>query len=70
LYNGADADAFLGSTVFFLDSPATTSATTYKVQILNGNTAGTVYINRGQSDGNSGAVARGTSSITVMEIAA
>jgi hypothetical protein len=66
----SEPDAFLGSTAFFLDSPATTSATTYKVQILNGNGAGTVYINRTQNDPNAANAVRGTSSITVMEIAA
>lgn len=47
----------------FLDSPATTSATTYKVQ-MKSNT-GTVYINRRDS-----ADTAVTSTITVMEIAA
>ena len=48
--------------VNYLDSPATTSATTYKMQ---GQTnAGTLYVNR-DSSGGSGSV----SSITLMEIA-
>ena len=47
----------------FLDSPATTSATTYKVQ-MKSNT-GTVYINRRDT-----ADTAVTSTITVMEIAA
>ena len=66
----ADSDGFVGSTIFFLDSPATTSATTYKIQIRNGNVAGTIYINRSQTDSNAATAPRGTSSITVMEIAA
>jgi len=65
----ADNDGFVGSTVFFLDSPATTSATTYKIQIRNGNSAGTVYVNRNPVDANAVTASRGTSSITVMEIA-
>ena len=64
-----DNDAFLGSTIFFLDSPATTSATTYKLQIRNGNSGGTIYINRSPNDSDVIATPRATSSITVMEIA-
>jgi len=53
----------------FLDSPATTSSTTYKLQI-SGATAGvTNYINRDQRDDNGGYEPRGVSTITVMEIA-
>ena len=65
----AESAAYLGSIITFLDSPSTTSATTYKVQIRNGNSAATVYINRSQEDPDGGQYPRGTSSITVMEIA-
>jgi hypothetical protein len=52
--------------ITYLDSPATTAATTYKVQFFVD--GGTGYINRsGTVDGNTGATA---STITVMEIAA
>jgi hypothetical protein len=53
----------------FLDSPATTSSTTYKVQIY-GN--GSTYVNRTQNDTNGTQIynARSASTITVMEIAA
>lgn len=51
------------ASVSFLDSPSTTSSTTYKLQGLA--SGGTLYINRDQ-DGNNGSV----SSITLMEIAA
>ena len=54
------------STVW-LDSPSTTSATTYKVQ-FTANGSNTAYINRTAADGNNAAYARGVSSITVMEI--
>ena len=47
----------------FLDSPATTSATTYAVNFLT--TAGTIFVNR-TAGGTYGA----TSSITLMEVAA
>lgn len=51
----------------WLDSPATTSATTYKVQ--GGTSAGnTAYINRSNTDTDSSAFSRGVSTITVMEI--
>lgn len=51
----------------YLDSPATTSATTYKFQgkVQSG---GTLYINREQSDSDSANVVRLTSSITLIEI--
>jgi hypothetical protein len=52
----------------FLDSPNTTSSTTYKIQVRS-NTAGTVYINRTITDTDSSVIPRTTSSLTVMEIA-
>ena len=54
--------------VTFLDSPATTSATTYKIQI-RGNTANTVAVNRGVTDSDTAAYGRAVSTITVMEVA-
>ena len=54
----------------FLDSPNTTSATTYKVQLAETrNEGGTVYVNRQNSDSDDVQVPRGISTITVMEIA-
>ena len=53
-----------------LDSPSTTSATTYKVQMkteASGNT-GTVFVNRSGEDTNNNQHSRVTSSITVMEV--
>ena len=52
-----------------LDSPATTSATTYKVQVSNMGSQ-TVYVNRSDSYTNHVTHNSGTSSITVMEISA
>lgn len=53
----------------FLDSPATTSATTYKVQV-QAESPRTVWINRGgESDGDTAITGRFTSTITAMEIA-
>ena len=55
----------------FLDSPATTSSTTYKVQVNAYNSGGAVYINQSQNntDGAQPYNSRTTSTITVMEIA-
>lgn len=52
----------------YLDSPNTTSSTTYKLQVKS-NTANTLYINRSVTDGDLATIPRATSSITVMEIA-
>jgi len=52
----------------FLDSPATTSATTYKFQVRT--VGNTVYINRTQDDTDSAIRARTVSTITLMEIGA
>jgi hypothetical protein len=52
----------------FLDSPATTSATTYKVQgFVN---TGTFFVNRSPGDGDNANNDRTAASITVMEILA
>ena len=51
----------------FLDSPSTTSAVTYKIQTRTQG-AGTVYINRSNTDFNSSNSGRFTSTITVMEV--
>ena len=48
----------------FLDSPNTTSATTYKTQFRNASGVGTLYMNRRGNDQNTDCV----SNITVMEI--
>jgi hypothetical protein len=51
----------------FLDSPATTSAVTYKIQLITD--TGTFYINRTTNDSDNVYSGRGVSSITVQEIA-
>ena len=63
------AMSFIGN---FLDSPNTTSATTYKVQVMNSNTGAgsTVYINRDATDTDTAAFFRSVSTITAMEISA
>ena len=59
--SGASAPIVYAGSITFLDSPSTTSATTYKVQARR--TGGTLYVGRNNS-GNYG----GISTITVMEI--
>jgi hypothetical protein len=51
----------------FLDSPASTSALTYQARIRSN--AGTVYVNRTQSDQNTSDWPRSISTITLMEVA-
>ena len=54
----------------FLDSPATTSSTTYTIQVLSSNGVA-IYLNRSGRDNNAlDYDGRSVSSITVMEIAA
>jgi len=52
----------------FLDSPATTSATTYKLQIATSNNTKSVHVNRSNSDLDQTTYARTASSITVLEV--
>jgi hypothetical protein len=56
--------------ITFLDSPATTSAVTYKIQVLSNVNGQAVYVNRSPSDTDTVQFARGVSTITVMEILA
>lgn len=60
-YTGGAVNAYgFVSTLSYLDSPATTSATTYKTQFKNDVVGGPIYVNRNNS----------ISTITLMEIAA
>jgi hypothetical protein len=58
----------ISSTITFLDSPATTSATTYKIQIASQAGANTMHINRAESDTDDPGRGRAASTITVMEV--
>ena len=62
--NQADVATFTG-----LDSPATTSATTYKVFLINDNNT-TMFINRSRADNNDNRGGRHVSTMTLMEVAA
>jgi hypothetical protein len=66
----ADSNHQSNMNIKFLDSPATTSATTYKIQIRGDSTGNhQVSINRSQADSDNDYNTRTASSITVMEIA-
>jgi hypothetical protein len=65
----ANGDSVSMMSLNFLDSPATVSALTYKIQIA-ANAASTVAVNRSVTDANAAAYARTASTITVMEISA
>jgi hypothetical protein len=51
-----------------LDSPSTTSSTTYKIQCRQG-VSGSVFVNRSKADTDSGSISRTVSTITAIEIA-
>jgi hypothetical protein len=54
----------------YLDSPNTTSSTTYSVRLKHGvDGTATVYVNRGYDDTDDGEYFRSASTITVMEVA-
>lgn len=58
------------TSLVYLDSPATTSSTTYQIQIAAGDNTTTTYVNRYVTDTDNATFARATSTITVMEISA
>jgi len=62
------ADSICSTTINYLDSPATTSATTYKLQFWQDTIANPLYINRTVNDNDGAAFQRCISTITVMEI--
>ena len=67
----SEASSVYGSTPvngIFLDSPATTSATTYKLQVFTPYSV-SIFINRTEIDSDSPYLSRLPSQITVMEIA-
>jgi hypothetical protein len=69
IYDPTDDHTADNASMTFLDSPATTSAVTYKMQMQNGNAEGSnVSVNRAYSWSDSVAHPATTSSITVMEV--
>ena len=65
-YGGSSA-ALPTASITLLDSPSTTSATTYLLAVYGYNSE-TVYLNRTSTDADGNYTARGSSSITLMEI--
>ena len=60
---------YFQSSFSFLDSPSSSSATTYKIQFQTGNAGGGgVRINRGYTDTDATSRARTTSTVTLMEV--
>jgi hypothetical protein len=57
-------------TLTYLDSPASTSALVYGIQIRLNDAGATIYVNRSKADANAVSDARVVSTITVMEILA
>ena len=68
--NGGDTNVTDNLTMIFLDSPATTSATTYKVSFSNELNSSEFSVNRTRGDLNSIVGVRTISTITAMEVAA
>jgi hypothetical protein len=70
-FPGSDgSDAVITTAINFLDSPATTSSTTYKLQWHGGGGTALFFVNRQPSWNDSDIVATWTSTLTAMEIAA
>jgi hypothetical protein len=65
------ADLVPMRTVVYLDSPATTSALTYKIQVFSSTfiSSNVIYVNRSSNDQNDVRGVRPVSSITLMEVA-
>jgi hypothetical protein len=69
LAGGNQPTSMENGSFIFLDSPATTSATTYSFQIRSSIApANTVFVNRTENDGDFAYRPRGISTITVMEV--
>jgi hypothetical protein len=64
----SDQAKLMNSSVTILDSPATTSAITYKIQVLSGYISTLLSINRSEANPNDTYSGLSSSTITVMEI--
>jgi hypothetical protein len=72
VFSGGTYD-MLNTMISHLDSPATTSATTYKLQLTNATRAGvtsTMYVNRNNDDADLNRTPRPVSTITAFEVSA
>ena len=68
IYRASDSQSTDTVSMTHLDSPATTSAVTYKMQMVSGNNAGNVSVNRAYTWSDAFAHMATVSSITVMEV--
>jgi hypothetical protein len=64
-----DNTSNLSTNITYLDSPSSTSATTYKIQ-ASAEGGNTLYLNRTNTDTDASNYYRGTSTLTLMEISA
>jgi hypothetical protein len=62
--------AIMSNSIVILDSPATDTATIYRVEARKGASGGGLFVNRSELDSDTADFARGASSITVIEVAA
>jgi hypothetical protein len=69
-YNDPNAALTRTWSIMYLDSPSTTSSTTYKLGVTIWSTGPTLHINRSVSDTDAGWQPRGVSSLILMEIGA
>ena len=66
--NGGDTNVSDPLTMIFLDSPATTSATTYKISFSNELSSSEFAVNRSQNDLDNIVGVRSISTLTAMEV--
>lgn len=66
---GVKLDAGVQYHVTYIDSPSTTSATTYKMQFWQDTPGSPIYVNRTNNDSDSTVFPRTSSSIIAMEVA-
>lgn len=68
--NYVNNDQSLTFSIIYLDSPSTTSSTTYKLGVTIWGSSTDIYINRAETDSDAGWQPRGVSSLILMEIGA
>jgi len=69
-FNSDNPRTLLSGSMIVLDSPATTSATTYEVQCRRSDGSGSAFVNRSAEDNDNSGRTRGASSITLIEVKA
>lgn len=69
-YNNPSSALTRTYSIIYLDSPSTTSSTTYKLGVTIWGTSPVIYINRAENDADTGYQPRGVSTLILMEIGA